>query len=86
MKRAEQHVIERTHPLFRAIDQMALASKNLWNLANYQVRQSFIFQHIYLDNTALFHRIKHTDARPRPSRQSRQSGARAGASRLAGVF
>ncbi len=51
MKRAEQHVIERTHPLFRAIDQMALASKNLWNL-----------QHIYLDNTALFHRIKHTDA------------------------
>ena len=71
MKRAEQHVIERTHPLFRAIDQMALASKNLWNLANYQVRQSFIFQHIYLDNTAIFHRIKHTDARPRPSRQRR---------------
>ncbi len=54
MKRAEQHVIERTHPLFRAIDQMALASKNLWNLANYQVRQSFIFQHIYLDNTAVY--------------------------------
>ena len=86
MKRAEQQVIERMHPLFRAIDQMALASKNLWNLANYHVRQSFIFQHIYLDNTALFHRIKHTDARSRPSRQSRQSGARAGASRLAGVF
>jgi putative transposase len=86
MKRAEQHVIERMHPLFRAIDQMALASKNLWNLANYHVRQSFIFQHIYLDNTALFHRIKHTDARPRPSRRSRQSGARASASRLAGVF
>ena len=35
MKRAEQHVIERMHPLFRAIDQMALASKNLWNLASY---------------------------------------------------
>ena len=86
MTRVEQHVIEKSHPQFRAIDEMALASTNLWNLANYQVRQSFIFEHTYLDNTAIFHRIKHTDARPRPSRQSRQSGARAGASRLAGVF
>src|SRR5437016_378885 len=62
MKRVEQHVIEKTHPQFRAIDQMALASKNLWNLANYHVRQSFIFQHTYLDQTAIFHRIKQTDA------------------------
>ena len=62
MKRVEQHVIEKTHPQFRALDELALASKNLWNLANYQVRQSFIFQHTYLDNTAIFHLIKHTDA------------------------
>ena len=62
MKRVEQHVIEKTHPQFRALDEMALASKNLWNLANYQVRQSFIFEHTYLDTTAIFHRIKHTDA------------------------
>ena len=62
MKRVEQHVIEKSHPQFRAIDELALASKNLWNLANYQVRQSFIFQHTYLDNTAIFHLIKHTDA------------------------
>jgi putative transposase len=60
--RVEQHVIEKSHPQFRALDEMALASKNLWNLANYQVRQSFIFEHTYLDNTAIFHRIKHTDA------------------------
>lgn len=62
MKRVEQHVIEKTHPQLRAIDEMALASKNLWNLANYHVRQSFIFHHTYLDNTAIFHRIKQTDA------------------------
>jgi putative transposase len=62
MKRVEQYVIEKSHPQFRAIDEMALASKNLCNLANYQVRQSFIFGHIYLDNTAIFHLIKHTDA------------------------
>ena len=47
MTRVEQHVIEKSHPQFRAIDEMALASKNLWNLANYQVRQSFIFEHTY---------------------------------------
>jgi putative transposase len=62
MKQVEQHVIEKRHPQFRAIDEMALASKNLWNLANYHVRQAFLFEHTYLDNTAIFHRIKHTDA------------------------
>jgi putative transposase len=62
MRRVEQHVIEQTHPQFQAIDQMALASKNLWNLANYHVRQAFIFQHTYLHNTATFHRLKESDA------------------------
>jgi len=62
MRRVEQHVIEQTHPHFQPIDEMALASKNLWNLANYQVRQAFIFQHTYLNNTATFHRLKATDA------------------------
>jgi putative transposase len=62
MKRVEQQVIEKVHPQFRAIDAMALASKNLWNLANYHVRQSFLFQHTYLNNTAIFHQIKQTEA------------------------
>src|SRR5215470_7393763 len=62
MKRVEQHVIEQTHPQFRALDEMALASKNLWNLANYHVRQACIFQHTSLNNTAIFHRIKRTEA------------------------
>ena len=55
MRRVEQHVIGNTHPQFRAIGEMAFASKNLWNLANYHVRQSFLFQKHYLNNTALFH-------------------------------
>jgi len=62
MRRVEQHVIEKTHPQFRAIDEMALASKNLWNLANYSVRQACIFQRTYLNNTATFHRLKETEA------------------------
>jgi putative transposase len=41
---------------------MAFASKNLWNLANYYVRQSFIFEHIYLNDTAVYHLVKSSDA------------------------
>ena len=62
MRRVEQQVIEQHHPQYRMIDQMAFASKNLWNLANYQVRQSFLLQQRYLNNAALFHLLKETDA------------------------
>jgi putative transposase len=62
MRRVEQHVIEQSHPQFRVIDEMAFASKNLWNLANYHVRQSFIVHKTYLNNAALFHLLKETDA------------------------
>jgi len=55
MRRVEQQMIEKRHPQFRASDEMAFASKNLWNLANYHVRQSFIFQQHYLTHTATVH-------------------------------
>ena len=60
MRRVEQQVIEQSHTHYRAIDTMAFASKNLWNLANYHVRQSFIFQRQYLNNAAAFHLLKET--------------------------
>ena len=62
MQRVEQHVIARTDRRYRPIDALAFASKNLWNLANYSVRQSFIFQQQYLNNAATFHLLKETDA------------------------
>lgn len=62
MKRVEQHVIGRSHAKFRAIDDLAYASKNLWNLANYHVRQAFLFQGKYLNNAALYPLLKKTDA------------------------
>jgi putative transposase len=62
MRRVEQQVIEQSHPQFRAMDALAFASKNLWNLANYQVRQSFLVQHTYLTNSATFHLLKETEA------------------------
>ena len=62
MQLVEQHMISTSDPRFEQIDEMAFASKNLWNLANYYVRQSFIFEHTYLNNTAVYHLVKSSDA------------------------
>ena len=62
MKLVEQHIIKRTDPRFQRIDEAAFASKNLWNAANYLVRQSFIFEGKYLNTVAIFHRIKSHEA------------------------
>ncbi len=62
MQLVEQHVISTSDPRFQSIDAMAFASKNLWNLANYFVRHSFIFEHTYLNNTAVYHLVKSSDA------------------------
>ncbi len=62
MKLVEQHVIKRGDPRYTRLDEATFASKNLWNLANYYVRQSFIFEHTYLDNAAVYHLVKSSDA------------------------
>jgi len=48
MQLVEQHVVSKTDPRFEAIDRAAFLSKNLYNAANYLVRQSFIFQGQYI--------------------------------------
>ncbi|NEQ22756.1 MAG: IS200/IS605 family element transposase accessory protein TnpB [Microcoleus sp. SIO2G3] len=45
MQLVEQRVIKRTHPSWQQIDAMSFAAKNLWNAANYCLRQSYIFGH-----------------------------------------
>ena len=62
MQLVEQHVISRSDPRFAAIDAAAFAAKNLYNAANYLVRQAFILEHRYLDYAWVFHLVKHTDA------------------------
>jgi putative transposase len=62
MQLVEQHIIKRTDPRFQRIDETAFASKNLWNAANYLVRQSFIFEGTYLNTVAVFHQIKSHEA------------------------
>ena len=62
MQLVEQHIIKRSDPRFAPIDKAAFHAKNLYNAANYLVRQAFIFEHRYLGYAAVFHLIKRTDA------------------------
>jgi putative transposase len=62
VRRVEHHIISRSDATYRAIDEMAFASKNLWNLANYQTRQAFLFEKRYLASAALYPTLKHTGA------------------------
>ena len=47
MQLVERHVIRKTDSRYQAIDAAAFASKNLYNLANYHMRQSFIHTGTY---------------------------------------
>jgi putative transposase len=62
MHLVEQHVIRKTDARFAVMDRAAFASKNLYNAANYLVRQAFIHEGIYLNYVAVFHRIKDHEA------------------------
>ena len=42
VQRAEQIIIRRSHPKYKIIDEMCFHSKNLYNEANYVLRQEFI--------------------------------------------
>ncbi len=73
MQVVEQTIISRSDPRYAAIEAAAFASKNLWNAANYLVRQSFIHEHVYLDNVKVFHLIKgHEAYKALPAKVSNQ--------------
>ncbi len=44
MQLVERHVIKKSDPRYAPIDKAAFASKNLYNAALYEIRQSFIHQ------------------------------------------
>ena len=49
----EKHVIKKHHPYFKEIDNLCFLAKNLYNYANYLIRQSFIFEGKYLNYNAI---------------------------------
>ena len=62
MQLVEQHVIRQNDPRYAAIDAAAFASKNLYNVANFLVRQTYLHENVYLNVAAVYHRIKDHDA------------------------
>ena len=58
----EQHVIKANDPRFEAIDAAAFAAKNLYNLGNYTIRQSWLFGGDYIPFAQLYHLLKDTEA------------------------
>jgi putative transposase len=62
MQLVEQHVIKRSDPRYAAIGRAAFASKNLYNAANYLVRQSYIREGVYLSVAVVYHRMKEHEA------------------------
>lgn len=49
VQRAEQIIIKKDHPKFKLIDEMCFHSKNLYNEANYIIRQKFIESGEYIN-------------------------------------
>ncbi len=73
MKLVERHIIKKTHQFYQQIDELCWRSKNLYNYANYLVRQSFILECLYLDNTKIYHQVKqHESYKALPSKVSNQ--------------
>jgi transposase len=62
MQLVEHQVIARGDPRDRPIDPVACAAKNLWNAANYRVRQSFLPEGKDLHTAAISHVIKDHEA------------------------
>ena len=48
MKLAQRHIIKKGHKFWAEIDELSWQSKNLYNAANYIIRQNFIYGHGYL--------------------------------------
>ncbi len=61
MRLVEQHVIKKTDSRWKAIDEAAFASKNLYNAANYIVRQEFIHNGQYLNYYELHRQMQETE-------------------------
>ncbi len=73
MHLVEQHVINRDDPRYGLIDAAAFASKNLYNAANYEYRQSFIHHGIYLSYARIQKQMQSHEAyKALPSKVSQQ--------------
>ncbi|MFN6307756.1 MAG: RNA-guided endonuclease InsQ/TnpB family protein [Microcystis sp.] len=58
---AERHIIKKGHRFWAEIDNLSWQSKNLYNSANYLIRQNFIYGHGYLTYNQMASLMKETE-------------------------
>ena len=73
MQLVEQHVIDKNDPRYAMIDEAAFKSKNLYNAALYEIRQSFIREGEYLNYNEMQRRMQaHEAYKALPAKVSQQ--------------
>ena len=73
MQLAERHIIKSTGHRFAQIDELAFKSKNLYNAANYVIRQSFTYGWGYINYNEMNRLMKsHQAYKARPAKVSQQ--------------
>jgi IS605 OrfB family transposase len=73
MQLVEQHVIDKNDPRYSVIDEAAFKSKNLYNAALYEIRQSFIHEKKYLNYNEVQRRMQSHEAyKALPAKVSQQ--------------
>src|SRR5688572_6215817 len=58
MQLVEQHIIQQGDPRWCVLDAVCFLSKNLYNAANYLLRQEYIFHHRYIRYAELAKQMK----------------------------
>jgi putative transposase len=61
MRLAQRHIIKKGHRFWREIDRLSWQSKNLYNSANYLIRQNWIYGHGYLTYNQMASLMKETE-------------------------
>jgi putative transposase len=73
MRLVEKHIISKNHTYFKEIDALSFLAKNLYNQANYRVRQSFIKEGIYLNYNEIQKQLQNQiDYKALPAKVSQQ--------------
>ncbi len=62
MRLVEQHLIDKNDPRYAVMDEAAFKSKNLYNAALYEIRQSFIHEGKYLNYNEVQRRMQSHEA------------------------
>jgi putative transposase len=62
VNRVERHIINKNHPCYKSFDELCYKSKNIYNYANYTIRQEFIINGKYIKYTDLSKLLNHSES------------------------